>query len=602
MENFLIGKSGSDYVFDQLTGQNPVVFIQNFQRERSLLPSVAGACDPIFGLLDLHEVPRHECYKNMLTGMKELLLEKIKTMSPLALEQLLPQCFAYINVPDLSPVPMAIMKAMGAVPPEVLAEIASNKELYLKCSLEIQQQVWLIDDAQFKLEFFPLIKTCLKLFKHASWPVFLSLALHSNPNLPQGLKAEYSHVPLTSIRVKEGNEGMEYLVNVKKRRDAAMKSILRLLGRNRTLFEKLQSTIIALYSETHDVGYCCILSELLLALNDIGLSKVIGDQVLTDCVTKIDSRVTALENTTTQKHHDVLLAVNTLIGNKISSPIASVLADPATIALLLSSIWSRIDLCIEKERYPRKDEFIAPLTRLLEIGCNARTYISKKSKESKTSMTTQFYPLLMVALVDAIINGPLSIPKELEAFFRKDVLCRKIILFYGLRRLCSLQPEDYFVILELTTLIQNSSKLEEEMWFFRSTFYMVNYLRSSEEKQSHVIENLDSTNLRRSLPSKIMSRIIQLHFTNIHIYKEIQQFILFGIKTYPREMLECTKELMDCECAIANDANILQNYNSIYDLFYNAGQERGDIQFIEDWVEERRNSAEMTLANLSNFS
>lgn len=113
-----------------------------------------------------------------------------------------------------------------------------------------------------------------------------------------------------------------------------------------------------------------------------------------------------------------------------------------------------------------------------------------------------------------------------------------------------------------------------------------------------------------------MSRIIQLHFTNIHIYKEIQQFILFGIKTYPREMLECTKELMgteshaidflyliiDCECAIANDANILQNYNSIYDLFYNAGQERGDIQFIEDWVEERRNSAEMTLANLSNFS
>jgi hypothetical protein len=84
----------------------------------------------------------------------------------------------------------------------------------------------------------------------------------------------------------------------------------------------------------------------------------------------------------------------------------------------------------------------------------------------------------MVSLVDSIMNGVLSFPKELEAYFRKDTICRKvhfiwrgnlnvltseIILFYGLKKLCSSQPDDYFVILELTALIQNASKLEEEV-------------------------------------------------------------------------------------------------------------------------------------------
>jgi hypothetical protein len=65
---------------------------------------------------------------------------------------------------------------------------------------EIQQQVWLIDDNQFKLEFFPLLKSCLKLFTHGSWHVFLALALQSNSSIPQGLKSEFSYLPFTSIR------------------------------------------------------------------------------------------------------------------------------------------------------------------------------------------------------------------------------------------------------------------------------------------------------------------------------------------------------------------------------------------------------------------
>lgn len=116
-------------------------FVANFSQ---------GACEPIFGLLDLHEVPRHESYKVMLGGMKDMMLEQIKTMPPVAyvcldvtsrlidrLERLLPMCFAYISVPDLSAIPMAIMKAMDKVPQEFLLEIVANKELIAKCPLEV---------------------------------------------------------------------------------------------------------------------------------------------------------------------------------------------------------------------------------------------------------------------------------------------------------------------------------------------------------------------------------------------------------------------------------------------------------------------------------
>jgi hypothetical protein len=32
--------------------------------------------------LDIHEVPRNESYKAILNGMKDVLLERIKTMTP----------------------------------------------------------------------------------------------------------------------------------------------------------------------------------------------------------------------------------------------------------------------------------------------------------------------------------------------------------------------------------------------------------------------------------------------------------------------------------------------------------------------------------------
>jgi hypothetical protein len=67
---------------------------------------------------------------------------------------------------------------------------------------------------------------------------------------------------------------MEYLANVKRKRETVFKPFLRFIGRNHDIYEKLQSTIIALYAETHDVGYCCILSELILGLIDAGLPKV----------------------------------------------------------------------------------------------------------------------------------------------------------------------------------------------------------------------------------------------------------------------------------------------------------------------------------------
>jgi hypothetical protein len=41
-----------------------------------------------------------------------------------------------------------------------------------------------------------------------------------------------------------------------------------------------------------------------------------------------------------------------------------------------------------------------------------------------------------------------------------------------------------------------------------------------------------------------MNRIIEIHFANVLLHKELQQVIIFALKNHPKDMLIHTKELL----------------------------------------------------------
>jgi hypothetical protein len=611
---FLIGLSGQDYLLEQLTtAQSPIQVIQQFQVANKLLPEVEGACEPIFGLLDLHEVPRYESYKILLNGMKDMLLERTKTLGEKELLEMLDKCFPYISFPELSSVPISIMKNMPEVPIPYLRDVAMHKDLYAKCPLEIQQQVWLIDDTLFREEFNPILENLLSHFKYGAWHTYLNLALQGN-NEGITLKPELSYIPVFAS-AKSGstnpvNDNVDNSHSFPQRKNLkfSIQPLLKKIGKNKNLFDKVQFTIVKSFLETRDVGYCCIATELLKGIIDSGNSKLItSDNSAQEFASKLDAFNPDVQPAKQNEHFQAINQIFTdvqksKLNSSFQDMIVCTLREPSSLAIILSSIWNRIELCSDKVSMPRQDGPLIALTNLLEVACFSRGYLSKKRKEESklNMMLTQFYPTLLVSVVDYEITSSLIMTKELEHYFKKDILARKVMLFYGLKKLCHFNIDSFFFILELTSCLKPAkppkghkapkpSKLDDELWFFRGVFYITNYFLGLVEEKTSLIDLDDSedTNSKRNVALRIMTRIIQIHFANPLLHKEIQQLILYTVKResfqHTKGTLLYIKELLGSDLRNLDDT-IIQNYTMIYESYRSLGIKQTEIQGLEDWL------------------
>jgi hypothetical protein len=611
--DFLIGGKGQDYLLEQLTtAQSPIQVIQQFQIANKLLPEVEGACEPIFGLLDLHEVPRYESYKILLNGMKDMLLERMKTLGEKELLEMLDKCYPYISFPELSSVPFSIMKNLPEVPIPYLQNIAQIRHLYDKCPLEIQQQVWLIDDVLFNQEFSPLLESLLTHFKYGAWHTFLSLALQGN-NEGITIKPEVSYLPLFASAkagsvnpVSDSDHSNSF--PQRKKLKFSIQPLLKMIGKNKKLFDKVQFVIVKCYLDSRDVGYCCIATEILKGIIDSGNSKLItSDNSAQEFASKLDAFNIETPLAKQNEHFQAINQIFTDIQKSKLNPslqdmIVFTLKEPSSLAIILSSIWNRIELCSDKVSMPRQDGPLIALTNLLEVACFSRGYLSKKKKEeSKLNMImTQFYPTLLISVVDYEITTSLTMTKELEHYFKKDILARKVLLFYGLKKLCLFNLESFYFILEFTSFLKPAkpskghkapkpSKLDDELWFFRGVFYMTNYFLGVVEEKTSLIElddHSEDSNSKRNVALKIMTRVIQIHFANPLLHKEIQQLILLSIGKsfqHTRGMLHYIKELLGCDLRNI-DETIIQNYTLVYEIFQNLGIKQSEIQVLEDWL------------------
>ena len=88
---------------------------------------------------------RAEAYKSVLEAAKGRLLAAIPRMSPEKLTQLLELSFAYVGLPQLRDVPLAVLGRLQPVPAAFLKQLATDQELFQDLPLNVQQEVrhWL---------------------------------------------------------------------------------------------------------------------------------------------------------------------------------------------------------------------------------------------------------------------------------------------------------------------------------------------------------------------------------------------------------------------------------------------------------------------------
>ena len=84
---------------------------------------------------------RAEMYKSVLEAAKGRLLEAIPKMSPEKLTQLLELSFAYVGLPQLRDIPLAVLGQLQPVPAAFLKQLATDQELFQDLPLNVQQEV-----------------------------------------------------------------------------------------------------------------------------------------------------------------------------------------------------------------------------------------------------------------------------------------------------------------------------------------------------------------------------------------------------------------------------------------------------------------------------
>ena len=84
---------------------------------------------------------RAEVYKHVLEAAKGRLLEAIPKMSPEKLTQLLELSFAYVGLPQLRDIPLAVLGQLQPVPAAFLKQLATDQELFQDLPLNVQQEV-----------------------------------------------------------------------------------------------------------------------------------------------------------------------------------------------------------------------------------------------------------------------------------------------------------------------------------------------------------------------------------------------------------------------------------------------------------------------------
>ncbi|BDA45944.1 Negative elongation factor B [Coccomyxa sp. Obi] len=424
----LVGAVGQDYVHTVLSSTDPQSALKEIQKRGAFKNR---RCEPLLRLLDQLGLKRSDTTQRVLEAAKRRLLDAVPKLSPAQLISLLEASFAYVGLPQLREVPLAVLGRLKPVPAAFLKQLATDKELFHELPQNVQQEVWELDRKLLQQHALPLVE-------RYTWETGTVLkALEMDSFVPPAPNSKDRPGPLVPRRIqRSGSPTLKKLVAMVGKSHAIYKGIMDLCA------VRLRDSESA-YCGVKEAAYCCLRSQLLMALHDANIIELTSKEPVHKLAWTLDAclkdrviderRLRELNHflSTFDRQQAQLAAAarkalpkkrgregvmdaesmglpgrSTNAGAEPMRALADagmVLRDPSTMYLIIHHVLRRLEVLVENQQVPSEDSDLAFLTRLLQlaVGCRSMLRYRKYSfPAADPDLLGTFYPELISCMLD----------------------------------------------------------------------------------------------------------------------------------------------------------------------------------------------------------
>lgn len=362
---------------------DPIKAIEEFQVDKGiLLPSLR----PMLPLLDLHGVKRLEFHQSVLDELKERLRQQTERLGKSEskqdhrrLQELLVRSFAFIKIPTLQPVVMAVLKNVNNLDGKILNMLISDKNIYKACDVSVKRQIWLDFQSMFGDEVSPLLQ-------------------------------EYIQDKGKLITDVLDIDSPFYTLTPKQRRQSKIvQELADMVGDNVRLYETIVQFLRTLFLKTKNVHYCSLRVEFLMALHDKDVQDITTMDQTHKFVWCLDAciREQAVDPKRSRELQSFLESIKS--GQEhVLADISMILCDPYAIHFLATSAFKIINYLITNEALPRGHPVLVLILRCLNLGMHSWDIINSsvyREPRLDVKIFTKFLPIMMSIIVDDTIRG-----------------------------------------------------------------------------------------------------------------------------------------------------------------------------------------------------
>lgn len=362
---------------------DPIKAIEEFQVDKGiLLPSLR----PMLPLLDLHGVKRLEFHQSVLDELKERLRQQTERLGRSEskqdhrrLQELLVRSFAFIKIPTLQPVVMAVLKNVNNLDGKILNMLISDKNIYRACDVSVKRQIWLDFQSMFGDEVSPLLQ-------------------------------EYIQDKGRLITDVLDIDSPFYALTPKVRRQSKIvQELADMVGDNVRLYETIVQFLRTLFLKTKNVHYCSLRVEFLMALHDKDVQDITTMDQTHKFVWCLDAciREQAVDPKRSRELQSFLESIKS--GQEhVLADISMILCDPYAIHFLATSAFKIINYLITNEALPRGHPVLVLILRCLNLGMHSWDIINSsvyREPRLDVKIFTKFLPIMMSIIVDDTIRG-----------------------------------------------------------------------------------------------------------------------------------------------------------------------------------------------------
>lgn len=424
------GVPGQSFLRDALTScTDPLKAIEEFQLENGiLLPSLR----PMLPLLDLHGVRRLDFHTSVLEELRDKLIAHINEPvgkdgkeSDKKLKELLSKSFSVVGVKALRPVIMSILKNTPNIDDKYLKVLVRDRELYNDTATEVKRQIWQDNQSLFGDEVSPL----------------LSQYIREKENVL------FDHENHTNLFFSSSPKG--------RRQGSVVTKLAHMIGYSVKLYDMVLQFLRTLFLRTRNVHYCTLRAELLMALHDIDIQKIIAVDPCHKFTWCLDACLRE-RNVDIKRSRELQGFLDNIKKGQeqVLGDLSMTLCDPYAINFLATSAIKILQHLINAEGLPRDNIILILLIRMLALGLSAWEMIdSQEFKEPRmdSQVVTKYLPALMSLMVDDQVralhnklppderesaittiehSGPP--PDACEAYMRESPVCGILAMYYTL--------------------------------------------------------------------------------------------------------------------------------------------------------------------------